>query len=155
MMGGHQKTAQYRAMAKKDIKKDDLSVAILDSIEAGAINDKGVHGLAESLHISERHLRRLVHNRTGDSPLHLNQARRLKAAQRLVLQTALPIIDIAFIAEFSSLRQFNAVFKEAFKVSPRQMRKAALPGTKKQPDGSLGLSGKSPVRTPLQSLVIT
>jgi AraC family transcriptional regulator of adaptative response / DNA-3-methyladenine glycosylase II len=84
-----------------------------------------VHGLADSLHISERHLRRLVKDRTGTSPLRLNKAKRLSVAKRLVVQTELSIIDIAFNAEFSSLRQFNAVFKETFRVSPREMRKIA------------------------------
>jgi AraC family transcriptional regulator of adaptative response / DNA-3-methyladenine glycosylase II len=105
--------------------KNDLSVEILGSIDAGELNDKGVHGLADSLHISERHLRRIVHDRTGTSPLHLNKEKRLSAAKLLILRTKLPIIDIAFIAEFSSLRQFNDVFKAAFKISPREMRKTA------------------------------
>ena len=103
----------------------NLSARILGGIEAGAINDKGVHGLANSLHISERHLRRLVRDRTGTSPVRLNKIRRLSAARNLVTQTDLPIIDIAFNSEFSSLRQFNDVFKAAFSTSPRQMRKAA------------------------------
>jgi AraC family transcriptional regulator, regulatory protein of adaptative response / DNA-3-methyladenine glycosylase II len=107
--------------------KHDLSTEILGSIDAGELNDKGVHGLADSLHISERHLRRLVQDRTGDSPLHLNKAKRLSAARLLILRTKLPIIDVAFIAEFSSLRQFNDVFKGAFKISPSEMRKTAKP----------------------------
>jgi AraC family transcriptional regulator of adaptative response / DNA-3-methyladenine glycosylase II len=98
---------------------------ILGSINAGAINDKGVHGLADSLHISERQLRRIVQSKTGNSPMGLNKARRLSAAELLVTQTKLSIIDIAFIAEFSSLRQFNDVFKDAFQSTPRQMRQTA------------------------------
>jgi AraC family transcriptional regulator of adaptative response / DNA-3-methyladenine glycosylase II len=104
--------------------KNGLSLEILDNIETGAINDKGVHGLADSLHISDRHLRRLVHDRTGISPVQLNKFKRLGTARWLVIQTKLPIIDIAFIAEFSSLRQFNDVFRSAFKASPSEVRKA-------------------------------
>ena len=103
--------------------KNDRSTEALDSINTGAINDQGVHGLADSLHISERHLRRLVHDRTGTSPLRLSTAKRLVDAKALITQTKLPIIDVAFKAEFSSLRQFNAVFKETFKTSPSKMRK--------------------------------
>lgn len=124
MIGGHDKPSQHLTGATRD-KKYDLSVEILDSIDAGGINDKGVHGLADSLHVSERHLRRIVQAKTGTSPLHLNDTKRLSTAKRLVMQTTLPIIDIAFMSEFSSLRQFNDVFKNAFKASPRQMRKAA------------------------------
>lgn len=106
-----------------DRLKNGLSLEVLDHIDAGAINDKGVHGLADSLHISERHLRRIVHDRTGSSPLSLNKTKRLTMAKLLVTQTKLPITDIAFSAEFSSLRQFNDVFKDAFNISPREMRK--------------------------------
>src|SRR5687767_8559771 len=70
-----------------DRLKNDLSQEILKNIDAGVINDKGVHGLANSLHISERQLRRIVKDRTGDSPAHLNQAKRLGAAKQLTLQT--------------------------------------------------------------------
>ncbi|HSX16894.1 MAG TPA: Ada metal-binding domain-containing protein [Patescibacteria group bacterium] len=106
--------------------RNGTSVAVLSNIELGGINDKGVHGLASSLHISERHLRRIVQERTGTSPLRLNMAKRMDAAQMLVTQTKLPIIEIAFSTEFSSLRQFNDVFKHAFKTSPSGMRKTAL-----------------------------
>ncbi|HUC90203.1 MAG TPA: Ada metal-binding domain-containing protein [Patescibacteria group bacterium] len=111
-----------------DRLKNNLSSEVLSNIDAGAINDKGVHGLAEELHISERHLRRIVRDRTGASPLQLNQAKRLSAAKRLILKTKLPIIEVAFNAEFSSLRQFNAAFKNTFKTSPRDMRKTVKKG---------------------------
>ncbi len=108
-----------------DRLKNGLSLEILDRIDDGAINDQGVQGLADSLDISERHLRRIVHDRTGTSPLRLNKSRRLAEAKMLITHTKLPITDIAFNTEFSSLRQFNDVFKQAFNVSPSEMRKAA------------------------------
>jgi len=103
-----------------------LSVEVLDSIDTGALDEQGVRGLADSLHISERHLRRIVQDRKGVSPTSLNNTRRLAIALSLIRETKLPIIDVAFRADFASLRQFNDVFKDAFKVSPREMRKAAL-----------------------------
>jgi len=117
----------YRACREchPDRLKNGLSLRILNDISTGALNDKGVHGLADTLHISERHLRRLVQNRTGESPSHLNQTKRINTARRLVTQTNLPITDIAFQVAFSSLRQFNHVFKSTFNTSPTEMRKAA------------------------------
>lgn len=125
MLGRH-RTASPRRKTSKGTDSG-LSLKIMDNINAGAINDVGVHGLAESLHISERHLRRLVQAKTGTSPLHFNHAKRLAAARLLLVETKLSIIDIAFAAEFSSLRQFNDAFKEAFHTSPSKMRKAAAP----------------------------
>lgn len=109
-----------------DRLKDNLSQEILNSIDAGGVNEKGVHGLADSLHISERHLRRLVQARTGASPTSLNNIKRLNAAKLLVSGTTMPIVDIAFRVDFASLRRFNDAFKDAFKISPREMRKASL-----------------------------
>ncbi len=106
--------------------KDGLSIEILSNIDAGGVSEKGVHGLADSMHISERHLRRIVQARTGISPTGLNNAKRLGAARLLVAESTLPIIDIAFRTDFASLRRFNDAFKTAFKISPREMRKAAL-----------------------------
>jgi AraC family transcriptional regulator of adaptative response / DNA-3-methyladenine glycosylase II len=121
MIGGHKKIP-HKLIPEKT-STHDLPAAILGGIRAGAVNDKGVRGLADSLHISERHLRRIVRAKTGTSPLHLNDTKRLSTAKRLVTQTTLPIIDIACMSEFSSLRQFNDVFKEAFAFSPSKMRK--------------------------------
>lgn len=113
--------------------KNNLSSQILGGIDAGAINDKGVHGLADSLHISERHLRRLVHDRTGSSPVQINKKKRLNTARKLITQTKLPIIDVAFHADFASLRQFNDAFKTAFEVSPSTMRKSGMHGHGERP----------------------
>lgn len=90
-------------MCHPDRLRNNLSLEILDSIDFGAISEKGVQGLADSLHISERHMRRLVQARTGASPLRLNRAKRLEAAKLLITQTQLPIVDVAFSAEFYSL----------------------------------------------------
>jgi len=103
--------------------KKDLTTTILDGIGAGVINDQGVSGFAHSLHMSERQLRRIVQQTTGLSPSHLNRKKRLSSAKYLIAYTRLPITDIAFRIGFSSLRQFNTVFKNTFNISPREMRK--------------------------------
>jgi len=64
-----------------------------------------------------------VRNKTGTSPIHLNNERRLRVAKELIIQTELPITEVAFNAGFSSIRQFNDAFKKAFNISPREMRK--------------------------------
>lgn len=115
-------TSKRYRLAKR---KNNLSRAVLGCINAGLLNDRGVDGLAQSLHISEQHLRRIVRSKTGTSPVRLNNERRLKTAKRLTIQTDLPITEVAFSAGFSSIRQFNNEFKKAFKTTPREMRKVA------------------------------
>jgi AraC family transcriptional regulator of adaptative response / DNA-3-methyladenine glycosylase II len=122
MTGGTDKPAR-RSVAQQ---REKLSTEILARITMGAISEKGVRGLADSLHISERQLRRIVQEKTGQSPTSLNKTKRLLAAQSLVIETSLPIIDIAFRTDYASLRQFNNAFKETFKISPSGMRKASL-----------------------------
>lgn len=100
-----------------------LDKKALDQIQSGAISEKGVDGLASSLHITTRHLLRIIKAKTGYTPTQLNQARRLHEAQLLVQKTNIPITKVAFSCEFTSLRQFNDVFKQMFKTTPREMRK--------------------------------
>lgn len=103
--------------------KPPLDKKALDQIKSGAISEKGVDGLASSLHITARHLRRIVKAKTGYTPTQLDQARRLYEARLLVQRTKISITEVAFSCEFASLRQFNDVFKQAFKTTPREMRK--------------------------------
>ncbi len=107
-----------------DRLENDLFSKILTSIDAGVINDQGVHGLADSLHISERHLRRLMQDMTGTSPLRFNREKRLAAAKVLIIGSNLPVIDVAFIAGFPVSDSSTMFYKEAFNVSPRETRKA-------------------------------
>lgn len=116
----------YSCNYKDMISEDSLGKNAIDQIKSGVINEGGVNGLADTLNISARHLRRIVKAKTGSTPMQLNQARRLHDVKLLVQKTKMPITEIAFCCDFLSLRQFNDAFKEAFKMTPRQMRKTFL-----------------------------
>jgi len=100
-----------------------LDVEALAQINSGAISEKGVAGLASSLHITARHLRRIVKAKTGSSPSKLDRDRRLQQAKQLLQKTKLSIVAVAFNCDFASLRQFNDVFKVTYHITPSQMRK--------------------------------
>lgn len=78
--------------------------------------------LATNFQLTDRHLRRLVKQATGTTPFRLEQLRRLQLAKNMLLRTDLPVITIAFQTDFSSVRQFNYAFKQAYGYSPRQIR---------------------------------
>ncbi|MDQ4075314.1 MAG: helix-turn-helix domain-containing protein, partial [Chloroflexota bacterium] len=59
----------------------------------------------------------------GVSPVELAQTQRLLLAKRLLTDTALPITEIAFASGFSSLRRFNALFQERYRMNPSTLRK--------------------------------
>jgi AraC family transcriptional regulator of adaptative response / DNA-3-methyladenine glycosylase II len=99
-----------------------LARTATDRIAAGALNGRGVSRLARDLGVGERHLRRAVERTTGVSPLALAQTHRLLMATQLLADTALPVTQIAFASGFQSLRRFNSVFRERYRLSPTAVR---------------------------------
>src|SRR5213079_1914738 len=93
-------------------------------IGAGALNGRGVAQLAGELGVSERHLRRALEREIGVSPVELAQTHRLLLAKRLLADTSLPVTRIAFASGFQSLRRFNSVFRERYRLSPGAVRAA-------------------------------
>jgi AraC family transcriptional regulator of adaptative response / DNA-3-methyladenine glycosylase II len=106
-------------------------------IGAGALNGNSVAGLARELGVSERHLRRALERELGVSPAELAQTHRLLLAKRLLAETSLPVTRIAFASGFQSLRRFNSVFRERYRLSPSALRRAA-PSTAARPAAPSG-----------------
>ncbi|MFH1138843.1 MAG: DNA-3-methyladenine glycosylase 2 [Pseudomonadota bacterium] len=94
-------------------------------IEDGALTQGGIGALAERLGVSARHLRRVFQAEFGASPIQYAQTQRLLSAKRLLAESSLPVTEIAFCSGFSSLRRFNAVFREKYRLSPSGLRKKA------------------------------
>lgn len=107
--------------------RGDLVGRALRLIGDGAVDDGGVAGLARTLHVSERHLHRMLVAEVGAAPLQLALSRRAQTARMLVDQTAMPLTDVAFAAGFSSVRQFNDVMRREFGVAPTQLRRSQAP----------------------------
>src|SRR5262249_37896992 len=59
----------------------------------------------------------------GAPPIQLAQTHRLLAAKRLLAETDLPIAEVAFASGFKSLRRFNALFAERYRLAPSRVRK--------------------------------
>lgn len=95
-------------------------------IESGSLTDMGLDGVASLLGVTDRHLRRVFQTEYGVSPIAFAQTQRLLLAKRLLTDTALPITDIAFAAGFNSLRRFDALFKDRYRLNPKQIRKSAM-----------------------------
>lgn len=93
-------------------------------IEDGVLSDTSLSEFAAELGVSDRHLRRAVVEHYGVSPIELLQTQRLLMAKRLLMDTNMPIGEVAMTSGFSSLRRFNATFKERYRLNPSGMRRA-------------------------------
>jgi AraC family transcriptional regulator, regulatory protein of adaptative response / DNA-3-methyladenine glycosylase II len=102
-----------------------LASAVAHRIGAGALNGRSVQDLAREFGVSERHLRRALEREIGVSPLELAQTHRLLLAKRLLADTSLPVTRIAFACGFQSLRRFNSVFRERYRMSPTAVRRSS------------------------------
>ena len=101
-----------------------LAEAAAQRIAAGALNGRGLEGLATDLGVSGRQLRRAMQQELGVSPIELVLTRRLLLAKQLLTETALPIIDVAYASGFSSVRRFNDAFSNRYGMPPSRFRKA-------------------------------
>ena len=92
-------------------------------IGEGALDDGDVDALAQRLGVTSRQVRRLFVDEVGVPPVAVAQARRVHFARTLLVDTALPITDVAFAAGFASVRRFNAAVLDAYGIAPRDMRR--------------------------------
>jgi AraC family transcriptional regulator, regulatory protein of adaptative response / DNA-3-methyladenine glycosylase II len=92
-------------------------------IADGTVDREGVPGLAKRLGFSERHLRRLLTEQVGASPVALARAQRANTARQLIESTAMPFADAAFAAGFHSVRQFNDTIRDVFASTPSELRR--------------------------------
>jgi AraC family transcriptional regulator of adaptative response / DNA-3-methyladenine glycosylase II len=87
--------------------------------------------------VSDRHLRRALERELGVSPLELAQTHRLLLAKRLLADTTLSVTRIAFASGFQSLRRFNSVFRERYRLSPTGLRRLRAPRADVAPNEGL------------------
>lgn len=127
----------------------DLVGRGLRLIGEGVVDDAGVRGLAARLAISERHLHRLFVAELGAGPLAVARTRRAQAA-RLLLDSDLPVTDVAFCAGYGSIRAFNDAMRETFGASPTTLRRTAAPGGA----GPAALRLRLPVVAPLDAAAL-
>lgn len=99
-----------------------IAAQALALIEAGALEEQGIVDLAARLGVTDRHLRRVVAETFGASPIELAQTHRLLTAKRLLTETRLPLTEIAFAAGFKSVRRFNALFQSRYGFPPSRIR---------------------------------
>jgi len=84
-----------------------------------------VAALAKGLGVTDRHLRRIFAKAHGVTPIDYLATRRMLLAKQLLTDTPLPMTQVALAAGFGSLRRFNTVFAERYRMSPGALRQGA------------------------------
>lgn len=125
--------------------RGDLVGRAMRRIADGAIDRDGVTGLASSLAVSERHLRRVLHQEVGAGPLAIARANRAQTARVLIETTSMPFGEVAFAAGFQSIRQFSDTIREVFAATPTALRGRAK---SVDPAAGVGMQVRLPVRQP-------
>jgi AraC family transcriptional regulator, regulatory protein of adaptative response / DNA-3-methyladenine glycosylase II len=135
--------------------RSDAAGRAMRLIADGVVEREGVDGLARHLGYTARHLNRLLVAELGAGPLPLARAQRAQTARQLLVDTDLPISDVAFAAGFGSIRQFNDTITAVYALTPsalrasRHARSAAVPEGLGGPGARVGLS--LPVREPFDA----
>lgn len=83
--------------------------------------------LAARLGISSRHLQRIFEAEHGVAPLAYLHTRRLLLAKQLLMDSPLPMAEVAEAAGFGSVRRFNALFQQHYRLQPSSLRKEGGP----------------------------
>ncbi|MEP6632949.1 MAG: AlkA N-terminal domain-containing protein [Luteimonas sp.] len=118
---------------------DAVLARALKLIDQGALADQPLSALAKRVDIGERQLRRLFVERLGAAPIGVHGTRRLLFSKQLLTETTLPITEVALAAGFGSLRRFNAAFRDAYRMAPRDLRRKPPPTSEAQSGETLTL----------------
>lgn len=104
-------------------RSTSLAEAILKRLQERAVEGSRLAALDADLGLSSRQVRRLLKTEFGVSPVQVVQTQRLLLAKQLLQETTQPISEIALASGFRSLRTFNTVFQQHYRMAPSACRK--------------------------------
>ncbi|MGD0435285.1 MAG: Ada metal-binding domain-containing protein [Bryobacteraceae bacterium] len=113
-------------------------------IDGGALDQGSTQELSERLGLTDRHLRRLFLEHVGVPPVVVAQTRRTLFAKKLITETSLPFVEIAFASGFASLRRFNEALRSTYRRNPKELRRVSPPNGHVEPRVELKLHYRPP-----------
>lgn len=120
-----------------------LATAVASLISQGRMEASGLTGIGKRLGVTPRHLRRVFRSQFGVTPTAFARTQRLLLAKSLLTDTAMSVTDVALASGFGSVRRFNALFRERYRLVPTALRQTGEART--QPDApSLELGFRPP-----------
>ena len=95
---------------------------VIEYIESHIDEKLDLEKVSEAVHYSKYHLHRMFTNTVGMTIHDYVQRRQLTEAAKLLVFSAKPIIEVAFLCGYESQQAFSSAFKSMYKVPPAQYR---------------------------------
>lgn len=144
----------YRTQPGWWLEGPELVCRALRLVLDGALDSGGTEAeLAARVGASSRHLRRLFLDNVGATPSVVARSARAHFARRLLDDTDLPCHEIALLAGFGSVRQFNKVMHATFRGTPTELRAKRRRGDRLTADGGLTVRLPFPPPLPYEDLL--
>ena len=89
--------------------------------------------VAKRFHLSLPTLNRRFQQYFGTSPYHFRLEHRIRKAEELLTQTAMPVKEIAFLLGYAKALYFSAEFIRFRGISPREFRNRETTGSQPLP----------------------
>ncbi|MBK8457700.1 MAG: GlxA family transcriptional regulator [Phyllobacteriaceae bacterium] len=104
-------------------------LSIIEVMEANLSEPLSLVEIADEADLSRRQIERLFRTEMGRSPARYYLEIRLDRARHLLLQSSLPVVDVAVACGFVSASHFSKCYRELYGRSPQQERaeRKALP----------------------------
>lgn len=81
-----------------------------------------IYEMGEELHFNSQHLSRVFKSKTGYGIAEYITVMRMNEAKRILVETTIPIKDVAGMVGYRDYNYFTRVFKKEFDLSPREYR---------------------------------
>ena len=94
----------------------------MEKMEATLCEPMHVDDLASYVRLSRRQIERLFRTELRSSPSRYYMELRLELARQLLVQTAMPVVEVAIASGFVSQSHFSRCYREAFDYSPHEAR---------------------------------
>ena len=105
-------------------RQDERARAAAHCIQARSAEALTLEEVAQAAGLSPFHLLRVFRQAIGVTPHQYLMRMRLMHALRLLRDTRLPVIDVAYETGWADLSNFNKAFRREFGCSPRRLRQA-------------------------------
>ncbi|MQW88539.1 GlxA family transcriptional regulator [Sinorhizobium saheli] len=106
--------------------QDPTVMKLVEKMEKSLTEPMQVEELTASIGLSRRQVERLFRNELRCSPARYYLKLRLERARLLLVQTSIPVVEVAIACGFVSASHFSKCYREAFGCSPQETRGRAV-----------------------------